>query len=198
MKFSSALNMGWDHIVDFSAYDHILFIVVLCALYSYFEWRKLITIITAFTIGHSISLLLSALDIFVLSSKLVEVLIPATIIFTAISNILIQSDEVSTRVFSKKGIKNYCIALCFGLIHGMGFANNFKFLLGNSDGIVMHLFAFNFGIELGQLMIVLCLFVIYYFFIKYCKIKQREWVLFVSGAGFGVGLILCLTNLLNF
>ena len=190
--------MGWDHIVDFSAYDHILFIVVLCALYSYSEWRKLITIVTAFTIGHSISLLLSALDIFVISSKLVEVLIPATIIFTAISNIVIQSDKVSTTVFSKKGLKNYGIALCFGLIHGLGFANNFKFLLGNSDGLVKHLFAFNLGIELGQLMIVLCLLMIYFLFVKCFKTKQREWVLFVSGAGFGVGVILCLTNLLNY
>ncbi len=189
--------MGWDHIIDFGAYDHILFITVLCALFQLNEWKKILTIITAFTIGHSITLVLSALDIIIISTKLVEILIPATIVITAISNIIMKSNLTSTKTFDKKVIKNYIIALCFGCIHGMGFANNFKFLFGNSTNVVKQLFAFNVGIEFGQIIIVLIILLLYSILIKLFRVKHREWTLFLSVAGFGVGGVLLITNVIN-
>lgn len=189
--------MGWNHIVDFGAYDHILFITVLCALFQLHEWKKVLAIVTAFTIGHSVTLAMSALGIIFIPTKLVEVLIPATIVITAIINITAKSSTVTATTFDKKVIKNYIIALCFGFIHGMGFANNFKFLLGNSVNVVKQLFAFNIGIELGQILIVIIILCAYYILIKLFTIKHSEWTTFLSGAGFGVGAVLLVNNLLT-
>lgn len=190
--------MGWNHIIDFGAYDHILFITVLCALFQLNEWKKVLTIVTAFTIGHSVTLALSALEIIFIPTKLVEVLIPLTIVITGITNISAKQSVVTSTTFERKVIKNYIIALCFGFIHGMGFANNFKFLLGNSTNVVKQLFAFNVGIELGQVLIVIIIMSLYYLLIKIFSIKHREWTTFLSGAGFGVGGVLVVTNLINY
>ncbi|MDX2173118.1 MAG: HupE/UreJ family protein [Bacteroidota bacterium] len=195
--FWDSVKMGWNHIIDFGAYDHILFITVLCALFQIQEWKKVLTIITAFTIGHSATLALSALDIIFIPAKIVEILIPATIVITAITNLIAkQSDGIKT--FDKKVFKNYIIALCFGFIHGMGFANNFKFMLGNSVNIVKQLFAFNIGIEFGQLVVVLVIMLLYFLLIKIFNVKHRDWTLFLSGAGFGVGGVLLISNILDF
>ena len=93
---------GLFHVLDWNAYDHILFITVLCALFQLNEWKKILTIITAFTIGHSITLVLSALDIIFIPSKLVEIFIPATIVLTAVSNIINKPNATSTKTFEKK------------------------------------------------------------------------------------------------
>ncbi|MCD6067752.1 MAG: HupE/UreJ family protein [Bacteroidetes bacterium] len=196
MDFWSFLGMGWAHIIDFSAYDHILFITVLCALFKLTEWRKILVIVTAFTIGHSITLALSAFNIVFIPVKIVEILIPATIVITALSNIL-QKKQNLAKTFDRNVRKNYLIALLFGFIHGMGFASNFKFLLGDDQNIVAELLAFNLGIELGQLLIVLCILCTYFLLNRIFRIVHREWNLFLSGAGFGVGLILFFTNLLE-
>jgi hypothetical protein len=198
MTFTESFSLGWWHIIDFGAYDHILFITVLCALFKLYEWKKVITIITAFTIGHSLTLALSALNLIFVPNKLVEILIPATIVITAITNITVKPSIITTKTFDKKVIKNYIIALFFGFIHGMGFANNFKFMLGNSSNIVKQLFAFNIGIEFGQIIVVLFLMMLYYLLIKLFAIKHRDWTLFLSGAGFGVGGVLLITNLLDY
>jgi len=190
--------MGWYHIIDFGAYDHILFITVLCALFQLTEWKKVLSIISAFTIGHSITLALSTLDLIFVPNKLVEILIPATIVITAITNITVKTQTTTIKTFDKKVIKNYVIALCFGLIHGMGFANNFKFMLGSSTNIVKQLFAFNIGIELGQILVVIFIMLLYFLLVKFFRIKHRNWTVFLSGAGFGVGAVLLLTNLIDY
>jgi len=198
MKISEFFSLGWWHIIDFGAYDHILFITVLCALFQLTECKKVLTIITAFTIGHSVTLALSALNLIFIPSKLIEILIPATIVITAITNITVKPSVIITKTFERKVMKNYSIALGFGFIHGMGFANNFKFMLGNSANIVKQLFAFNIGIELGQIVVVLFLMLSYFLLIKFFAIKHRDWTLFLSGAGFGVGGVLLITNLLDY
>lgn len=195
MNFFEGISMGWWHIIDFGAYDHILFITVLCALFNLNDWKKVLTIITAFTIGHSVTLALSALNLIFVPNRLVEILIPATIVVTSITNITLKTAAINTKTFNGKVIKNYIIALCFGFIHGMGFANNFKFMLGNSSNIVKQLFAFNIGIEFGQILVVILIMLLYYLLIRLFKIKHRDWTIFLSGAGFGVGLVLFITNL---
>jgi hypothetical protein len=194
MDFWSFVSLGWEHIIDFGAYDHILFITVLCALFQLTEWRKILVIVTAFTIGHSVTLALSALDVIFIPIKTVEILIPATIVITAISNIIQKKQSASTKTFDKNVVKNYAIAMIFGFIHGMGFASNFKFLLGDGENIVAELLAFNIGIEAGQIVVVLAILSIYFLLSKFFKITHREWNLFLSGMGFGVGLILMITN----
>ena len=194
-EFSAFLKLGFDHISDLQAYDHLLFIVTLCAVYQWKEWKKLLVLVTAFTIGHSVTLALSALDVVRLRADLVETLIPITILLTAIHNVM--SKKPTGGTFSKSVSINYFIALFFGLIHGMGFANYFRNLFGEMGGIIKPLFAFNLGLEVGQLMIVVIFFGFYFLLSQIFSIRHREWNLFISGAGAGVALTLIVNQLVG-
>lgn len=182
--FSSYLELGFSHIADLDGYDHILFIVALCAIYQLTEWRKILILVTAFTVGHSITLALAALKVVKVSSEVVEFLIPLTIVLTAIYNVIRKSTSKSSL------ISYYIVALLFGLIHGLGFSNYFRSLLGRETDITMPLFAFNIGLELGQLIIVAVILAINYFMLNTLKVKQREWNLFVSGAAAGIAFMM--------
>lgn len=182
---------GWEHIVDINAYDHLLFVMTLCAAFRLTQWRQVLVIITAFTIGHSGTLILSALDVIPANSKLIDTLIPFTIIITAIANVINYDKQ---RRFSDAKIK-YGIALVFGLIHGLAFASNFKFMLF-TDSIIMPLFLFNLGIEVGQLFIVLLFTILLFVYTKVIKGEHYKWNLFVSGAGFGIATTIFL-NAIN-
>ncbi len=192
-EFSAFLQLGFDHISDLQAYDHLLFIITLCAVYRLNEWKKILILVTAFTIGHSITLALSALGIIGIPSDLVELLIPITILLTSLNNVRTTG---SSSIF-KNISANYLLALFFGLIHGMGFANYFRSLFGEMGSILKPLFAFNIGIELGQIVIVTLFFAFYFLLSQIWKVKHRDWSVFVSGAGAGVAVILILEKLLN-
>ncbi len=192
-EFQSFIQLGYRHIIDPQAYDHLLFIVTLCAVYRWQDWRRLLVLVTAFTIGHSLTLALTALDIIRVPSELVELLIPITILLTALHNIWSKSRPATGKAISV----NYGLALGFGLIHGMGFANYFRILFGEMGNIVKPLFAFNLGLELGQLLIVLVFLGLYFLLSQMFVVKQREWNIFVSGAGFGVSTILILEQLIS-
>jgi len=153
----------------------------LCAAFKLKEWKQILIIITAFTIGHSGTLILSAFDIIPTNAKLIDLLIPFTIMLTAIANVI---NYNKNRKFSDAKIK-YSIALVFGLIHGLAFASNFKFMLF-SDNILMPLFLFNIGIEAGQLFIVLLFMIALWFYSKVINGEHFKWNLFISGAGFGI------------
>ena len=172
---------GWEHIVDINAYDHLLFVMTLCAAFKLKEWKQILIIITAFTIGRSGTLILSAFDIIPTDPKLIDLLIPFTIMLTAMANVI---NYDKNRKFSDAKIK-YLIALVFGLIHGLAFASNFKFMLF-SDDILMPLFLFNVGIEAGQLFIVLLFMIALWFYSKVINGEHFKWNLFISGAGFGI------------
>lgn len=178
--FSTFFQSGWHHIIDINAYDHLLFVMTLCAAFKLRQWKQILVIITAFTIGHSVTLVLSALGYIPENTSIVDLLVPITIMITAISNI--GNYEKQGR-FSNRNIK-YLIALGFGLIHGLAFASNFKIMMFNSN-ILLPLFAFNIGIEIGQLMIV-CLFMAMLYAYTYFKGEHLKWNVFVSGSGFGV------------
>lgn len=188
--------MGWRHIISISAYDHLSFVVTLCALFSIREWKKVLTLVTAFTIGHSVTLALSTFNYLPISSKLVEILIPITILYTVVRNLLHKESTKHQSVFDKRIIGYYSTALLFGFIHGMGFANSFRLMIGSTSGILTQLFAFNCGLELGQIAIVSCMLIFLAVSTKCFHIKQREWNLFVSGCGFSIAIILLLTNLM--
>jgi hypothetical protein len=192
-EFLSFLQLGFHHIADPKAFDHLLFVVTLCAVYRWTDWRKLLVLITAFTIGHSLTLVLAGFNILKVPKDLVEFLIPVTIVLTSLHNIWGKQAKGGT--FSKAVTTNYLLALFFGLIHGMGFANFFRSLMGEEGSIMMPLFSFNVGIELGQLAIVAVFFGLYYLLAQMFSLKQRDWNLYVSGLGAGGALVLIMQNL---
>ena len=183
-------TLGWEHIVDINAYDHLLFVMTLCAAFKIKQWRQILIIITAFTIGHSLTLVLSSLDIVPSNQDLIDKLIPFTIMLTALSNVINYNKAGNLADIKVK----YGIALLFGLIHGLAFASNFKFILFE-DSIIMPLFLFNIGIEVGQLFIVLLFMMSLYIYTYLIKAEHSKWNLFISGAGFGIATTLLINAL---
>ena len=168
------LQLGWEHIISKDALDHQLFILALIAIFSFRDWKKVLILVTAFTIGHSLTLVLSALDVFRFPSDWVEFLIPCTIVFTALDNIIFSKNE-------KKLIQlNYYLALLFGLIHGMGFANSVRMMLANEQDITLPLFGFNVGLELGQIAVVAIALFLHYIFSEVLKLSNKIWIYIIS------------------
>lgn len=173
--FGTYFELGFDHILDMNGYDHILFVVALCAVYSISQWKQIFILVTAFTIGHCVTLVLSGFKIVNISAELIEFLIPLTILITALFNI------AKGKPTDKKIRWNYLLALFFGLIHGLGFSNYFRALIGKEENIVGMLFPFNLGVELGQIVIVLCTLTIGYIVMNVFKVSQKVWNLIISG-----------------
>ena len=143
---------GFEHITDLAGYDHMLFLLILCSVYSFRNWDWLI-LITAFTIGHCITLALSVLNIILLPSSLIEFAIPLTILISAIFR-WIQVEKNENKSYQKDQ-KVYSVTLLFGLIHGLGFSNMLRSMLGSQADILQPLLFFNLGLEVGQIVIVL-------------------------------------------
>ncbi len=180
------LTLGFRHIINIHGYDHIVFVLTLCAAYRFSEIKKVLILITAFTIGHSITLALSTLNYIVIPVRIIEFLIPVTIFLTALSNF-----------FPAKGARQktvYLVVLFFGLIHGMGFSNYLKQLLGTEVSIVKPLLSFNVGLEIGQVLILTVYFLVLGFFMKFMNLKHDVWKIFISGAAAGIALVLMMQN----
>lgn len=187
--FEIFLPLGFQHITDFKGYDHILFVVALCAIYRLKEWKEVAILITAFTIGHSITLALATLNIITYSTKLIELLIPITIFLTCVLNFFHQSDQRSLSN-KKPSFFRYLMAMAFGLIHGMGFSNYLSSLLGKEESIWQPLLAFNVGIEVGQLVIVTISLIISSLLLDIFRVKKHDWNLILSGIVAGIALTL--------
>jgi len=190
------LRLGFDHITDPAGYDHILFVIALCAIYTLRQWRQVLILVTAFTIGHSITLALATLQLISFSSALIELLIPITILITAITNFFYNEPRVRTLLVADTNPPGrawrYGLALGFGLIHGMGFSSYLRSLLGREADIVQPLLAFNIGLELGQLLIVGLALCLAFVVLDVLRGNRLRWVLAVSGivAGMAISLIL--------
>ena len=183
------INLGFQHISDLAGYDHILFLLALCAVYSIDQWRRLFILVTAFTVGHSITLALSSFGWVVIPSHIIEFLIPVTILITAIRNVAVPtSDQLTDDQGNMTG--HYLVALCFGFIHGMGFSNYFRALMMDSSSITIPLLGFNLGIEIGQLLVVSIIVIVASMVVKFAQVKHRDWNLFISGAAAGISLVL--------
>ena len=185
--FGFYFGLGWQHIISTDALDHQLFIAALAAIYLLKDWKQVLILVTAFTIGHSLTLALSILDIVRLPTNWVEFLIPVTIIITAFSN-LFQKKYTAIPITIGTVSINYFLALFFGLIHGMGFANSLRFMLAKDQNLGWGLFGFNIGLEAGQIIVVLILLVVAHFIVNIIKVNRRDWVLFLSAAVFSLGL----------
>src|SRR5262249_54497358 len=140
---------GIHHITDLRGYDHILFVAALCLPYLLKDWRKVLILVTAFTIGHSLTLALSVYHKILVPTRWIEFLIPITILLTAAENLRVKNFD-----FKHSNLR-YASALVFGLIHGMGFSNYLRSMMGKEENILTQLLAFNIGLEVGQISIVL-------------------------------------------
>ncbi len=181
------LKLGYQHITDLNGYDHMLFIVSLCAIFTLEDWKKIVLAITFFTIGHTITLALAVLDIVKVNSDWIEFLIPLTILFTCIMNIFFNSNKPKSNF--RQNFRLF-FTLFFGLIHGLGFSNYLRGLLGNGNSIVRQLFAFNFGLEVGQLLIVFFIIIINLLLINGLNVKKNSLNLVVSSFVAGITLTL--------
>ena len=184
--FSLYFNLGVTHILDLQGFDHILFIIALCSLYLLRDWRKVLIIVTAFTIGHSITLALATLNVIRVNAAWIEFLIPVTIFITALTNILRQRRVPGPGILQV----NYGFALFFGLIHGMGFSSYLRSLLGQDRTIVPQLLAFNLGLEFGQIVIVLIFLILSSITVGIAGVARRDWKLIISSAVAGIALTL--------
>ena len=187
--FEIFLPLGFQHITDLKGYDHILFVVALCAVYRLKDWKKIAFLITAFTIGHSVTLAFATLNIIKYSTKLIELLIPITIFLTCILNFFHKSAEYSLDK-EKPSYFRYPMAMAFGFIHGMGFSNYLRSLLGKEESIWQPLLAFNVGLEIGQLVIVAISLIISSLLLDIFRVKKHDWNLILSGIVAGVALTL--------
>jgi hypothetical protein len=188
--FYAYFQLGLEHISDFNGYDHILYLLVLSAIFPLQEWKKILLLVTAFTIGHSISLACAVLKLIQINSAFVEVLIPLTILLTCLWNL-----------YQIKNVKNqtkrtpYLLTIVFGVIHGLGFSNFFSAIFTEELGAALPLLSFNIGLELGQLLIVVFFLLVKYILSLFSKFSHAEWVIFFSGIGFGLSLLMIIERI---
>jgi len=183
-------HLGFRHIMDINGSDHMLFILALVIRYIAADWKKILILVTSFTIGHSITLALSTLDWIYFPMLLIELLIPITILMTALSNLLVKDFS-----FSSKYHIIYYLALFFGLIHGLGFSNYLKSLLGKEENILLPLFSFNLGLELGQLLIVGGILVFSFLILNKFKIDRKSYIRIGSIVTIGLSLIMIIDRI---
>ncbi|MEK0422666.1 MAG: hypothetical protein RLZ95_576 [Bacteroidota bacterium] len=185
------LHLGFKHIISWGAWDHILFVLVLTIRYQWMDWKKVLVLITAFTVGHSVTLALSTLNWIDFSSDLIEMLIPITILLTAVSNFWVKTFD-----FKSKYPLIYFLALFFGLIHGLGFSSYLKSLLGMEQSILGPLFTFNVGLELGQLLIVGIILIISFIFVSLIKVRRLLYLQIGSGIAIAFSLYMVIEKIL--
>lgn len=185
--FMLYLEMGLYHVMDLKAYDHVLFLIVLAVVFSFTQWKKLLWLVTLFTIGHSVSLSLSAYEIVKIKIELIEFLIPVTILITGATNIF------NTKKISKtKDNVNLIFALFFGLIHGLGFSNYFRGMIGKEEDKFLPLVEFALGIELAQIIIVIGILILGVLLESVAKVSKRDWIMVTSSivVGFSIQMML--------
>ncbi|MCA8832745.1 HupE/UreJ family protein [Hymenobacter pini] len=200
--FSTYLQLGFHHIFNLRAYDHLVFLLALCASYVLQDWRRVVALVTSFTVGHSITLALATLNVVQYSPKLIETLIPITIVLTCLLN-LARAGSATNRLPERTGPQPIILtlpnllAMIFGLIHGLGFSSYLRELLGRQSRPMLELLSFNLGVELGQLVIVLLILLLGFVLLRGLRVHRRDWLLTTSGAALGIAIILLLGQFLG-
>ena len=192
--FTTYLQLGFWHICSWQATDHITFLLALCAPYVLADWRRVVALVTSFTLGHSLTLALATLKVVRVSVPLVEALIPVTILLTALVNLYragpARGGPVARPAGSVVWVAPNALAAGFGLIHGLGFSSYLRELLGGESRPVRELLAFNLGVELGQLLVVSGILLLGWGLLRGLGVARRDWVLAVSGAALGISALL--------
>ncbi len=186
-SFQLYFRLGWQHILDIQGYDHILFVLALCAVFIPRDWKKILILVTAFTLGHSLTLAIATFNVINVRTEVIEFLIPVTIAITAFVTI------IKPRPSTGRGIQlNYFFALFFGLIHGLGFSNYLRQLLGKEASLWQPLLSFNIGLEVGQLVIVSVFLLVTSILVGIAGFNRKDWTLVISSMVFGIALMLML------
>lgn len=180
-NFIFFLKEGLFHVLDWNAYDHVLFLIALAVVYDFKNWKKVLWLITLFTIGHTLTLILAAYKVVVINTSWIEFLIPVTIIITALFNIFYARNTTKQ---TKTNI-NLFFALFFGLIHGLGFSGYFRMLIGNSQSKLIPLLEFALGIEIAQIIIVFIILMLGFIFQSIFRFSKRDWILIISSIVIG-------------
>lgn len=182
-EFMIYLEIGLRHVLDINAYDHILFLVALTVPYAFKDWKKVLILVSVFTLGHTLALFLSVFEIVTIKASLVEFMIPITILCTAVYNLFTSGKSAKKDNISVTGF----ITLFFGIIHGLGFSNYFKTILGGSAGDKMlPLLEFALGIEVAQIIVVLVVLILSFIVQNFFRNSKRDWILIVSSIIIGV------------
>lgn len=176
------LKLGLFHVLDWNAYDHILFLIALVAAYSITQLKRVFWLITFFTLGHTISLVLAAFDVINISSEWIEFLIPVSIIFTSTYNII----NADKNVDRNKVNALYAITLFFGLVHGFGFSSYFKMVSQAAENKLVMLIEFALGVELSQLFVVIPVLIMGFIFQNMLKVSKRDWILITCAVVIGL------------
>lgn len=182
------VTLGFEHVLDWGAYDHVLFIIVLCAAYTFSSWKRLLLLVTLFTVGHTISLVMSSYEMVSVSPVWIEFLIPVTIITTAIYNIYSTRDSRS----EKKAGLLFFATLFFGIIHGFGFGRYFNQI--NDEREFLPLLEFALGIEAAQIVVVLLVLLLASASSALARFRKRDWILVVSAVIIGLTLPMLIEN----
>ncbi|GAB1856797.1 HupE/UreJ family protein [Flavobacteriaceae bacterium MHTCC 0001] len=189
-NFLFNVEYGINHVLDINAYDHVLFLMVLTVPYVFKDWKRVLLLVSLFTIGHTLSLVLATYKVVMVSGALVEFLIPVTILIVAIYNVFTagkgaQKERVGLLLLS---------ALFFGLVHGLGFAREFQMFLGESDNKLILLLEFALGIEIAQIIIVFIVLFLGYIIQTIFRFSKRDWVLVISSIVIGLVIPMLLNN----
>lgn len=173
-------QLGLNHVLDFNAYDHILFLIVLAVIFSFNQWKKALWLITFFTIGHTLTLGLAAYKIINIDVAIVEFLIPVTIFITGVANVV----RVGKASSGREKL-NLIFALFFGLVHGLGFSNYFRLMIGQEEDKMLPLLEFALGIEASQVIIVFGILALGGLLQNFFRVSKRDWVLVTSAIVIG-------------
>jgi hypothetical protein len=185
------VEIGLKHVLNLKGYDHVLFLMALTALHTFKDWKKILILVTVFTVGHTLALILSVFQIVMIKAQLVEFLIPITILITALFNFF------GVRKASKKDSINsiILITLFFGVIHGLGFSNYFKTILpGNPSEKVLPLLEFALGIEFAQMVVVLAMLILSYGVQTFFRVSKRDFTIVTSAFIIGVVVPMIIQN----
>ena len=184
-EFWIFFEKGSRHILNLSAYDHILFLITLSIPYAFKDWKKLLLLVTIFTVGHSLSLLLSVFGMVIIKVNLVEFLIPITILVIAFFNLFTAGKSSKKESISVIGF----VTLFFGIIHGLSFAGYFKTLVsGSPESKLLPLLEFSLGIEASQIIVVFIVLILSYSVQTFFRFSKRDWTLVMSA--FVIGVVL--------
>jgi HupE / UreJ protein len=176
------VEYGLNHVLNFNGYDHVLFLIVLTVPYVFKDWKRVLVLVSMFTVGHTLSLVLATYDIVSVNGKLVEFLILLTILIVALYNVFTTGKKAKDK---KAGILFFS-ALFFGLIHGLGFAREFKMFIGRGENKLVTLLEFALGIEIAQIIIVFVVLFLGFFGQVIFRFSNRDWVMILSAIVIGL------------
>ncbi len=188
--FWANVKYGINHVLDINAYDHVLFLIVLTVPYLFKDWKRVLTLVTMFTLGHTISMFLAVYGHVKVSSSIIEFLIPVSIFVVAIFNVLTsgkgaQKEKIGLMLFS---------TLFFGLVHGLGFASEFRMYMGKSSSKLIPLLEFALGIEMAQIIIVFLVLFLGYIFQTIFRFNKRDWIMVISAVVIGLVVPMLINN----